>query len=66
MISLSRKTKEKAVEDLLLQNYDQYYRLAYSYVHNEADAGEIAIEAVSNGEGEIDYEPLGICEITPQ
>lgn len=38
MISLSGKTKEKAVEDLLLQNYDQYYRLAYSYVHNEADA----------------------------
>ena len=37
MISLSGKTKEKAVEDLLLQNYDQYYRLAYSYVHNEAD-----------------------------
>lgn len=45
MISLSRKTKEKAVEDLLLQNYDQYYRLAYSYVHNEADAGDI----VQNG-----------------
>ena len=33
---------------------------------NEADAEEVAIEAVSNGEGEIDYEPLGICEITPQ
>lgn len=45
MISLSKKTKEKAVEDLLLQNYDQYYRLAYSYVHNEADAGDI----VQNG-----------------
>ena len=45
MISLSRKAKEKAVEDLLLQNYDQYYRLAYSYVHNEADAGDI----VQNG-----------------
>ena len=45
MISLSRKTKEKAVEDLLLQNYDQYYRLAYSYVHNEADSGDI----VQNG-----------------
>ena len=45
MISLSGKTKEKAVEDLLLQNYDQYYRLAYSYVHNEADAGDI----VQNG-----------------
>ena len=45
MISLSRKTKEKAVEYLLLQNYDQYYRLAYSYVHNEADAGDI----VQNG-----------------
>ena len=45
MISLSGKTKEKAVEDLLLQNYDQYYRLAYNYVHNEADAGDI----VQNG-----------------
>ena len=33
---------------------------------NEADAEEVAIEAVSNGEGEIDYEPLGIGEITPQ
>ena len=33
---------------------------------NEADAEEIAMEAVNDGEGEIDYEPLGICEITPQ
>ena len=33
---------------------------------NEADAEEVAIEAVNDGEGETDYEPLGICEITPQ
>ena len=33
---------------------------------NEADAEEVAIEAVNDGEGEIDCEPLGICEITPQ
>ena len=35
------KEKEKKIEEILLQNYDSYYRLAYSYVHNEADAGDI-------------------------
>ena len=39
------KAKEKKIEEILLQNYDSYYRLAYSYVHNEADAGDI----VQNG-----------------
>lgn len=39
------KTKEKTVEEVILQNYDRYYRLAYSYVHNEADAYDI----VQNG-----------------
>ena len=41
MIQATKKTKEKAVEQLLLQNYNQYYRLAYSYVQNDADAGDI-------------------------
>lgn len=36
-----RKTKEKIVEEVILKNYDRYYRLAYSYVHNEADAYDI-------------------------
>lgn len=45
MIQATKKTKEKAVEQLLLQNYNQYYRLAYSYVQNDADAGDI----VQNG-----------------
>ena len=48
MISLSGKTKEKAVEDLLLQNYDQYYRLAYRYVHNDADAGDLVLNGAYN------------------
>lgn len=39
------KPKEKSAEEILLQNYDNYYRLAYSYVHNPADAGDI----VQNG-----------------
>lgn len=39
---LSRKAKkEQKVEQVLLENYNSYYRLAYSYVHNEADAGDI-------------------------
>lgn len=37
--------KEKIIEEILLQNYDSYYRLAYSYVKNEMDAGDI----VQNG-----------------
>ena len=36
-----KKTKEKAVEETILANYDKYYRLAYSYVHNESDAADI-------------------------
>lgn len=38
-------TKEQIVEKLILENYDRYYRLAYSYVHNDADAADI----VQNG-----------------
>lgn len=41
--------KEKAnrdlVEQIILEKYNQYYRFAYSYVHNEADACDI----VQNG-----------------
>ncbi|MGN0160801.1 MAG: RNA polymerase sigma factor [Lachnospiraceae bacterium] len=33
------------IEEIILKNYNQYYRLAYSYVHNETDAGDI----VQNG-----------------
>lgn len=40
-----KNTKERMVEQVILENYDRYYRLAYSYVHNEADAADI----VQNG-----------------
>lgn len=29
------------IEQIILEKYNQYYRLAYGYVHNEADAGDI-------------------------
>ena len=32
-----KDVKEQKIEELLLENYNRYYRLAYSYVHNEAD-----------------------------
>ncbi len=41
----TKRTKEKIVEEILLRDYDKYYRLAYSYVKNEMDAGDI----VQNG-----------------
>ena len=37
--------KEQAVERALTEGYEKYYRLAYSYVHNEADALDIVQEA---------------------
>lgn len=52
MLQMGNRKKEKIVEELLLSNYDQYYRLAYSYVHNDADAGDIvqngAYKAIKN------------------
>lgn len=33
------------IENIILENYNQYYRLAYSYTKSEADAGDI----VQNG-----------------
>lgn len=52
MIQSTKKTREKVIEHLLLENYNKYYRLAYSYVHNEEDAGDIvqngAYKAIKN------------------
>lgn len=42
---ISDKKKREIIENLLLQNYNKYYRLACSYVHNDYDAGDI----VQNG-----------------
>lgn len=40
------KTKrEQQTEELLLSQYSRYYRLAYSYVHNEQDALDIVQES---------------------
>lgn len=35
---------EKLIHDTLVGNYVKYYRLAYSYVHNESDAQDIVQE----------------------
>lgn len=40
-----KNTKEKCVEQILLKEYDHYFRLAMSFVHNESDAADI----VQNG-----------------
>ena len=42
---VTEKKKREVIEQLLLQNYNKYYRLACSYVHNGSDAGDI----VQNG-----------------
>ena len=32
---MKKKSNEEIVEEVILEQYNQYYRLAYSYVHNE-------------------------------
>jgi len=44
-VNRRNETNRVLIEQILLQKYDQYYRLAYSYTHNEADAYDI----VQNG-----------------
>ena len=39
------ETNKNLIEQIILEKYNQYYCLAYSYVHNEADAYDI----VQNG-----------------
>ena len=39
------KANRELIEKIILEKYNQYYRLAYGYVHNEADACDI----VQNG-----------------
>jgi len=39
-----KKGNEYIIEQNLISNYDMYYRLAYSYVHNSSDAMDIVQE----------------------
>ena len=39
-----KNSRELLIEKLLIENYEKYYRLAFSYVHNEADAMDIVQE----------------------
>ncbi|MBR5316528.1 MAG: sigma-70 family RNA polymerase sigma factor [Lachnospiraceae bacterium] len=56
--SRKKKTNEQIVEEILLEQYEQYYRLAYSYVKNESDAGDV----VQNGS----YKALRSCHTLRQ
>lgn len=40
-----KDSNKDLIEQIILEKYNQYYRLAYSYVHNETDAFDI----VQNG-----------------
>lgn len=45
LLGKRKSSKEDIVNKTILEHYNQYFRLAYSYVHNEADAADI----VQNG-----------------
>lgn len=39
---------KKIIEQVILENYNRYYRLAYRYVHNEEDAFDIVQNGACN------------------
>lgn len=39
-----KQSREERISEILLNNYQKYYRLAYSYVHSEQDALDIVQE----------------------
>ena len=56
MFSFKKKsTNEKVIEQVLLNKYNNFYRMAMSYTHNEADAADIvqegAYRAIRNADG---------------
>lgn len=63
------KDKELVINELLIDHYDKYYRMAYSYVHNENDALDIvqesAYKAIFHAKKlkEIQYADTWICRI---
>ncbi len=40
-----RKNKVRVIEEILIKNYNKYYKLAFSYVHNDTDAMDIVQES---------------------
>mgnify|MGYP000811248719 FL=1 len=61
--------KETVINEMLVNNYEKYYRIAYSYAKNESDAQDIvqesAYKAIFNSEKikEIQYADTWICRI---
>ncbi|MFQ9514919.1 MAG: sigma-70 family RNA polymerase sigma factor [Eubacterium sp.] len=64
-----KQDKEMVINEMLIHNYEKYYRMAYSYVHNESDALDIvqesAYKAIFNSQKlrEIKYADTWICRI---
>lgn len=64
-----RAQKEEAIEKILCEKYNSYYRMAYSFVRNEADACDIVQEGAykaiknSNSLKNIEYASTWIYRI---
>ena len=41
----NNREKEEIIEKIICEKYNSYYRMAYSYVNNEADASDIVQES---------------------
>lgn len=54
LLSSSKKFKEKAFTDYIVQNKDSFYRMAFSYAKNEQDALDIVQESIYKGLSNID------------
>lgn len=64
-----KKDKESIIHEMLIENYDKYYRIAFGYVHKEEDALDIvqegAYKAIFHAEKlkQPEYADTWICRI---
>lgn len=64
-----KKDKETLIHEILIENYDKYYRIAFGYVRNEEDALDIvqegAYKAIFHAEKlkQPEYADTWICRI---
>ena len=56
------ESNDDLIERLLLENYNRYYHLAYSYVHNPDDASDIVQKRSLSGDQKQCFpKAAGIC-----
>ena len=54
LLSSNKKIKEKKVKDYIVNNQENFYKVAYSYVKNQDDALDIVHDSICKALSKLD------------